>query len=96
MRKLEDKEIENQLSDLGALKWLINEDQSLEKTFETGSFKESILLVNKVSELAEEEGHHPDIQILYDVVVFTISTHDVGGITKKDIKMAAKIDKLAK
>jgi 4a-hydroxytetrahydrobiopterin dehydratase len=61
-------------------------------TFET--FVDSMVFINKVAELAEEEGHHPDIRIVYNRVTLALSTHDAGGLTSRDFKLARKIDSL--
>ena len=53
-----------------------------------------MLFVNKVGELAEQEGHHPDFHIHYNEVMLEIWTHDVGGLSTNDFILAAKIDLL--
>ena len=50
--------------------------------------------MNKVSEIAEAENHHPDIEIVYCKVTISLTTHDVGGLTDKDYKLAKLIDDL--
>jgi 4a-hydroxytetrahydrobiopterin dehydratase len=50
--------------------------------------------VNRVARLAEAANHHPDITISYNKVRFTLTTHDEGGLTEKDFKLAARINKL--
>ena len=57
------------------------------------NFLEAIAFVNRVAELAEAAGHHPDIDIRYNKVRLALVTHDAGGITSKDIKLAQNIDK---
>jgi 4a-hydroxytetrahydrobiopterin dehydratase len=57
-------------------------------------FKAAIAFVNRVAEVAEAENHHPDITIHYNRVVFTLWTHDAGGLTENDLILAAKIDEL--
>ena len=49
--------------------------------------------VNKVAELAEAAGHHPDIDIRYNRVRLGLTTHDAGGITEKDINLAQEIER---
>ena len=49
--------------------------------------------INKVADLAEKEGHHPDIYIFYNKVQIELFTHAVGGLSENDFIMAAKIDK---
>lgn len=64
----------------------------LVKEFEFPSFRDSIVFVNRVATLADDVDHHPDIDIRYDKVTVTLSTHDVGGITEKDLGLAEQID----
>ncbi len=66
----------------------------LKKRFTFKDFKEAIAFVNKVADLAEAEGHHPDIRIVYNKVSFELFTHAVGGLSENDFIMAAKIDRL--
>ena len=70
-------------------------DDKISKEFELSSFKESIAFVNKVADLAESEGHHPNIEINFKKVKFVISTHAIGGLSENDFILAAKIDKLS-
>lgn len=64
----------------------------LTKDFDFLSFRDSIVFVNRVATLADDFDHHPDIDIRYDTVRVTLSTHDVGGITEKDLNLAEQID----
>lgn len=74
-------------------KWSRSGD-SITRTYEAPSFLEGIALVQKVAEIAEEKDHHPDIDIRYDRVTMTFSTHDQGGLTRWDFDMAELIDAL--
>jgi 4a-hydroxytetrahydrobiopterin dehydratase len=67
---------------------------ALERTFELPSFTEAIAFVNRVAELAEQEGHHPDIEISYKNVTLRWTTHSAGGITDRDYAVAARSDGL--
>src|SRR4030095_6370895 len=71
------------------------EKKHLERTFEFDDFSESIDFVNGVAEVAEEEQHHPDIDIRYNKVRLILSTHSKGGITELDFELAERIDTLA-
>jgi 4a-hydroxytetrahydrobiopterin dehydratase len=51
--------------------------------------------VNRVGELAEQAGHHPDIDIRYNRVRLALTTHDAGGLTQKDFDLAAQAQRLA-
>lgn len=68
---------------------------ALERTFELPSFAEAIAFVNRVAELAEQEGHHPDIEISYKKVTLRWTTHSAGGITDRDYELARRSDALA-
>jgi 4a-hydroxytetrahydrobiopterin dehydratase len=76
------------------LGWEADEDfKQIKKTFKLPDFKEAVRTVDQVAELAEEEGHHPDIIINYNKVTFSLSTHAIGGLSLNDFILAAKIDK---
>ena len=64
------------------------------RTFLFKDFRASLAFVNKVGDLAEDAGHHPDIDIRYNKVRLALVTHDAGGITQKDFDLAAAADKL--
>ena len=70
------------------------ESGELVRTFLFKDFRASLKFVNEVGELAEQAGHHPDIDIRYSKVRLGLVTHDAGGITEKDFDLAAKADKL--
>ncbi len=76
--------------------WIILRDEAhkLRKQFTFKDFKESIQFVNKLAEIAEQEGHHPDIYIFYNKVQIDLFTHAVGGLSENDFIMAAKIDEI--
>jgi len=67
-------------------------DGSLRKIYLLGSFVAAIELVNRVADLAEAAGHHPEIAISYNRVTFGLVTHDEGGITQKDVDLATQIE----
>jgi len=69
-------------------------DNAIERDFTFKDFKAAIAFVNKVAEIAEEQGHHPDIYISYNKVHLTLSTHKIGGLSSNEFILAAKIDKL--
>jgi 4a-hydroxytetrahydrobiopterin dehydratase len=64
----------------------------LAKTFQFNTFPAGINFVVRVAQAAETAGHHPDIDIRYTKVTCTLTTHDSGGITQKDLDMANEID----
>lgn len=57
-------------------------------------FREAMTLVNRVADLAEAEQHHPDIEISYNKVRLKLSTHSIGGLSRNDFILAAKIDRI--
>src|SRR5262245_20831515 len=67
---------------------------SLQRTFKFDDFIGSMAFVTKVAEMAEADQHHPDILIRYNKVTLTLTTHDAGGLTRKDFDLAAKCDAL--
>lgn len=67
---------------------------SIEKAFTFKGFKEAMAFVERVAALAEREDHHPDMLISYNRVVLTLSTHKIGGLSRNDFILAAKIDAL--
>lgn len=66
----------------------------LVRTFQFKDFRAALAFVNVVGELAEEAGHHPDIDIRYSRVRLGLTTHDAGGLTAKDFDLAASADRL--
>ena len=75
--------------------WQI-ESGELVRTFEFSDFVAALRFVNRVGELAEEAGHHPDIDIRYNRVRLALVTHSAGGLTDKDFDLAAKAQNLAR
>jgi len=71
------------------------DEKKLERTFEFDDFSSAIDFVNAVAEIAEEEDHHPDIDIRWNKVHLTLATHSEGGLTDLDFQLAVKIDTLA-
>ena len=65
------------------------------RDFKFRDFKEAMVFVNKVAEIAEAEGHHPDIHIFYNQVRLDIWTHAANGLTENDFVLAAKVNLLA-
>lgn len=71
------------------------EKKHIERTFEFDDFSESIDFVNGVADVAEDEEHHPDIDIRYNKVRLVVCTHSKGGLTELDFNLAERIDTLA-
>lgn len=70
------------------------EDKQIVRVFEFRDFLASMRFVNAVAERAESAGHHPDIDIRYNKVKLALSSHDAGGLTERDMKMAESIKSL--
>lgn len=75
--------------------WRLVEDAKLQRTFKWRSFLRSMLFVNAVAYLAEQEGHHPDMLINFTRVTVELTTHAIHGLSRNDFIMAAKIDQMA-
>lgn len=70
-------------------------EQTITRTFKFKNFVEAIAFVNKLVEPAEAAGHHPDLEISYNKVVVSLTSHDAGGLTQKDFDLAQTISGLA-
>ena len=68
--------------------------EAIRKQYTFDDFATSMTFVNRVAELAEEAGHHPDIDIRYNKVTLVLSTHSAGGLTNKDVVLAQQIEAL--
>lgn len=67
---------------------------AISRTFEFKDFPAAVNFVRRVAVLAEKSWHHPDIDIRWNKVTLTLTTHDEGGLTKKDFTLAKKVDRL--
>ncbi|HEU4368876.1 MAG TPA: 4a-hydroxytetrahydrobiopterin dehydratase [Methylomirabilota bacterium] len=65
----------------------------IRRTYRFKDFREALAFVNRVGDLAERAGHHPDIDIRYNAVTLALTTHDAGGLTAKDFDLAREIDR---
>ena len=72
--------------------WRLQDDKQLEKSFLFKNFKEALDYVNDIGKIAEEQGHHPDIELGWGRVVVKLSTHKIKGLSESDFILAAKID----
>lgn len=68
---------------------------ALHARFRTGDFATGLALVNAIGEAAEAANHHPDVDLTYPLVTVRLSSHDVGGITQRDIRLAREISEAA-
>lgn len=74
--------------------WDVTSGRKLVRRFEFEDFAEAMEFVNRVADLAESEGHHPNIAIDYRRVTFTVWTHAIDDLSESDFILAAKIDDL--
>lgn len=75
--------------------WRLESDATrLSRRFEFRDFVEAMKFVNRVADLAEREGHHPDVAIHWNLVDLTLWTHKIGGLHENDFILAAKVDRL--
>jgi 4a-hydroxytetrahydrobiopterin dehydratase len=70
------------------------EGQEIVRRYEFADFAQAMAFVNKVAAKAEAANHHPDIDIRYNKVRLALISHDQGGLTQRDMKMAAELDSL--
>jgi 4a-hydroxytetrahydrobiopterin dehydratase len=85
-------EIASLLGQLAA--WQVVSEHHLSKEYKFKDFREALAFVNRVGELAEAQGHHPDICFGWGKAEVTIWTHKIDGLTESDFVLAAKIDRL--
>ncbi len=91
MPKMADKEIEAALSALP--EWTVV-GEAIQRTYHFPDFVAAMKFVNAIADSAERDQHHPDILIRYNKVTLTLATHDAGGVTEKDFKLAITADGL--
>jgi 4a-hydroxytetrahydrobiopterin dehydratase len=75
--------------------WKVVEGHHIVRTFKFPDFKSALAFVNRVGEVAEEQGHHPDILLAWGKAEVTTWTHAINGLSESDFILAAKIDRLA-
>jgi 4a-hydroxytetrahydrobiopterin dehydratase len=92
MTKLDDAELRLLMRDLEGWKLL---GDAIHKEFTFPGFKSAIAFVDRIAERAIAAGHHPDLEIHYNRVVVSLSTHDAGGVTQRDVSLATDIDRVA-
>ena len=91
--KLSHHSVLREVSKLGS--WTLRQ-RVISRKFVFDDFAQAMRFVNRVARLAEAANHHPDITINYNRVRLALTTHDEGGLTMKDFKLASRINKLAK
>ncbi len=84
-------ELENQVGN----GWRVVKDHHLEREFAFKDFQSALEFTNRVGELAEKVGHHPDIHLAWGKVKLTVWTHKINGLTESDFIFAAKVNRLS-
>ncbi len=67
---------------------------TIERVFQFDDFAQAMVFVNKIADAAEAANHHPDILVNYNKVTLTLVSHDSGGVTQRDVRMAGKINEV--
>lgn len=91
MAALSDSEIQQALAGLPG--WQ-RQGLAIQRTFQFADFKAAMQFVNRVADAAEQANHHPDIDIRYNKVVLSLVSHDSGGVTQRDVRMAQRINQI--
>jgi len=81
--------------ELGSLPGWSRRGEVITKTFQFRNFMTGIDFIGSVAKAAEAASHHPDIDVRYTKIVMSLSTHDSGGITQKDLDLAKQIERLS-
>ena len=91
MALLKDSEIKEALQQLP--EWYLR-GHAIRRDFEFKDFTKAMAFVNQLAEVAETMNHHPDIDIRYNKVSLALTSHDSGGVTNRDLKLAKKISEM--
>jgi 4a-hydroxytetrahydrobiopterin dehydratase len=94
MSTLSEIELAARLQSLPGWERTASDTPAIEKTFKTRNFLNGLAFVTRVAVLAERANHHPDVTLTYPRVRILLTTHDAGGVTEKDLALAAEIDSL--
>jgi 4a-hydroxytetrahydrobiopterin dehydratase len=92
MAVLSDDEVQERLGQLDGWE---RRDDAISRTFQFEDFQGSVDFVNRITPAAEEMNHHPDLEISWNKVTVTLSTHSQGGLTGNDFELAQQITELA-
>jgi 4a-hydroxytetrahydrobiopterin dehydratase len=90
IKRIQEMMITNESKDWGS------SNEKLEKTFKFKTFNDSIDFVNKIAKIAEQQNHHPDIEIKYNKVNISITDHEKGGVSEKCHKFIKSVNKIDK
>ncbi len=94
MTLLTSRQVADALAGLAPGWALTDEGRVLVRTFRFGAYLDGIAFVNKVAAVAERLDHHPDLVVTYGGVEVRLTTHDAGGLTGRDLEVAAAIDRI--
>ncbi len=84
---------ENEIQErLAGLEGWVRDENRIRRTYRFSDFRAAMGFVNRVAEIAEASDHHPDILVCYREVTLTLCTHEAGGLTDRDFRLARKID----
>ncbi|MBX4198102.1 4a-hydroxytetrahydrobiopterin dehydratase [Candidatus Parcubacteria bacterium] len=90
---LDSKQIQEYVKNVKA--WKVVDNKKIEKNFQFIDFRHALTFINEVGDVAEFEGHHPDLNLHnWNKVTVTLSTHSIKGLSENDFIMAAKIDQI--
>ena len=92
--RLQGKPLEDLHKQLGN-GWLVVDGHHLEKQFKFPDFRKALAFTNRIGEIAEKQGHHPDIFLTYGEVRLKIFTHKINGLTESDFILAAQMEEAA-
>lgn len=93
VQPMRDHEIKIYLSYLKS-EWQVYDNKKINKEFKFEDFTEAIRFVNRIAEIAESEGHHPDIKVSYNKVEICLWTHAIDGLSVNDFIVARKIEEI--
>lgn len=91
--RIEGEGIQPNLKNINS-QWYVSDGKKISRKFNLGTFKKNIKFVNRIAELAEDEGHHPDLCISWNILEVSLWTHAIGGLSEHDFIIAAKIDEM--
>ena len=89
---LQGEELQRMLGEVPG--WNVVDGKRIEKEYRFPDFRSALEFVNRLGEVAEEEGHHPDVYLTWGKVRVALSTHSIGGLSANDFILAAKADRL--
>ena len=92
--RLNDQQIRTALTELSEWSYTPSDPDSIKKDFKFKNFAQAWGFMSRVALLAEKQDHHPEWSNVYNRVSITLTTHDAGGVSEKDVTLAKAIDKI--